>query len=307
MGVADRFASLRRSLGADSPGDLAFLALAGAFAAALLVLFLYIVWILGSNAWPAVRGFGVRFLVSRDWDPDTGHLGAFVYIVGTLASSLLAVAIVLPVAVGTAVALAILLPRAVAAPLGVLVELLAAVPSIIFGIWGLAVIAPFVRRLGEGLGQDTFGPSVLAASFVLAAMILPIVTAVSRDMILAVPRHQRDAALALGATPWEVTWKVVLPNARPGIVAATILGFGRALGETMAIILVMGNQPLLPHSLFDPGASMASIIASEFGEAKDLHKAALFELGLILLVSGLLINLAARGVVRRLSRRIAGA
>src|SRR6185436_19617937 len=133
--------------------------------------------------------------------------------------------IALPVAVGTAVALAILLPRAVAAPLGVLVELLAAVPSIVFGVWGLAVVAPFVRRLAGALGQDTFGPCVLAAGLVLAAMILPIVTAVSRDMILAVPLHQRDAALALGATPWEVTWKVVLPNARPGIVAATILGF----------------------------------------------------------------------------------
>lgn len=308
MGLAERTARLRRSLGADSPGDLAFLLLAGAFAATLAVLFADLVWILGKNALPAIRAFGVGFLTSTRWDPPGQHFGALVYIAGTLASSLLAVAIALPVAVGTAVALALLLPRAVAGPLGVLVELLAAVPSIVFGVWGLAVVAPFVRDLGHLLGQDTFGPSVLAAGFVLAAMILPIITAVSRDMVLAVPRHQRDAALALGATPWEVTWKVVLPNARPGIVAATILGFGRAIGETMAIILVMGNQPLLPRSLFGPGASMASVIASEFGDPSGaLHKPALFEIGLILLVSGLLINLAARGVVRRLSRRIAGA
>jgi phosphate transport system permease protein len=308
MALGGRVASLRRSLGADSPGDLVFLAVAAAFAAALVALFADLVWILGSNAWPAIRAFGAGFLTSTRWDPPGQHFGALVYVAGTLASSLLAVAIALPVAVGTAVALAILLPRALAAPLGVLVELLAAVPSIVFGVWGLAVVAPFVRRLGESLGQDTFGPSVLAAGLVLAAMILPIVTAVSRDMILAVPRHQRDAALALGATPWEVTWKVILPNARPGIVAATILGFGRAIGETMAIILVMGNQPLLPRSLFGPGASMASVIASEFGDPSGpLHKAALFEIGLILLVSGLLINLAARGVVRRLSRRVAGA
>src|ERR1044072_5840119 len=308
MAVAERMARLRRSLGADSPGDLAFLLLAGAFAAALAVLFADLVWILGKNAWPAIRAFGAGFLTSPRWEPPGRRFAALVYIAGTLASSLLAVAIALPVAVGTAVALALLLPRAVAAPLGVLVELLAAVPSIVFGVWGLAVVAPFVRGLGPPLGPGPFAPSVLAAGLVLAAMILPIITAVSRDMVLAVPGHQRDAALALGATPWEVTWKVVLPNARPGIVAATILGFGRAIGETMAIILVMGTHPLLPKSLFGPGASMASVIASEFGDPSGaLHKPALFEIGLILLVSGLLINLAARGVVRRLSRRIAGA
>lgn len=302
-----RLARIRRTLGADSPGDVAFLALTAFFAVGMLAVFASLVWILGERAWPAIRAFGPGFLFSRSWDPPNQEFGALPYVVGTLLSSLVAVVVAVPIAIGTAVALAILLPRSLASPLGVLVELLAAVPSIVFGVWGLAVISPFVRDLGRMLNQDTFGPSVLAAGLVLAAMILPIITAVSRDMILAVPQHQRDAALALGSTPWEVTWKVVLPHARPGIVAAVILGFGRAIGETMAVIMVIGNQVIVPESPFDPASSMASVIANEFGDPSGpLHGAALIELGLILLLTSLALNLAARGIVKRLTRRLGG-
>lgn len=297
----------RQRLGADSPGDAVFLAITGACAVGLVALFVAVVLILGERAWPAMKEFGFGFLTGTSWDPEGQEFGALPYIVGTLSTSVIALIVAVPVAVGTAVALAILLPRAIAGPLGVLVELLAAVPSIVFGVWGIAVVAPFVRDLAKGVGENTFGPSILAAGLVLAAMVLPIITAVTRDMILAVPRHQRDAALALGATPWEVTWSVVLPHARPGIIAAVLLGFGRAIGETMAVIMVIGNQPLLPDSAFDPGASMASVIANEFGDPSgDLHFPALVLLGLILLLTSLVINLAARVTVKRLSRRLGG-
>lgn len=298
----------RRRLGADSPGDVVFLLVTGACAVGLVALFAKIVHELGRGAWPAIQAFGLGFLTGEAWDPPGQRFGALPYIAGTLATSVVAIVVAVPVAIGTAVALALLLPRAVAGPLGVLVELLAAVPSIIFGIWGFAVVVPFVRDLGKALGQPAFGPSVLAAGLVLAVMVLPIITAVTRDMVLAVPRHQRDAALALGATPWEVTWKVVLPHARAGIVAAVILGFGRAIGETMAVIMVVGNQAQVPDSLFAPASTMASVIANEFGDPSgSLHAPALMELGLILLLTSLLLNLVARLVVKRLSRRLGGA
>lgn len=300
-------AGLRRRLGADSAGDVVFVLLTGACALGLVLLFADVVVVLGQRAWPAIQAFGVGFLTGRSWNPPGQAFGALPYILGTLMTSVLALAVAVPVAIGTAVALAILLPRTLAGPMGVLVELLAAVPSIIFGVWGFAVVVPFVRRLGGWLGQDTFGLSILAAGLVLAVMVLPIITAVSRDMVLAVPRQQRDAALALGATPWEVTWKVVLPHARPGIVAAVILGFGRAIGETMAVIMVIGNQPVLPDSVFAPGSTMASVIANEFGDPSGpLHGAALVELGLILLLSSLVLNLLARLIVKRLTRKLGG-
>jgi phosphate transport system permease protein len=300
--------SLRRRLGADSPGDVVFLAITAAFAVGMVVLFGALVFILARKAWPAFQAFGFGFLVGTQWDPVGQHFGALAYIAGTLMTSFVAVVVAVPIAIGTAVALALLLPRSVAGPLGVLVELLAAVPSIIFGVWGLAVIAPFVRQLAGGLHQATFGPSILAAGLVLAAMILPIITALTRDMVLAVPQHQRDAALALGATPWEVTWKVVLPHARPGIVAAVILGFGRAIGETMAVIMVVGNVAKIPRDLFMPGSTMASVIANEFGDPTGpLHGASMVALGLVLLLMSLVLNLLARGIVKRLTRRLRGA
>ena len=294
--------NLQTLLRADSFGDAVFKLVTGAFALGAVAIFAYIVVLLTDKAMPALRAFGIHFLVSQRWDPPGQVFGALPYLVGTLVSSLLGLLVAIPIAIGTAIALAILLPRALATPLGIVIELLAAVPSILFGVWGFAVVAPFVHSLAP---TQTFGPSLLAAGLVLAAMVLPIITAVSRDMILAVPQAQRDAALALGATPWEVTWKVVLPYARPGILAAIILGFGRAIGETMAVIMVIGNQPRLPHSLFDPGATMSSVIAQEFGDPSGpLHAASLVELGLLLLVFSLVVNLVARFIVTRLGKRL---
>jgi len=288
----------------ESIGDLVFKGFAALVALAALLVFVLVIGVLIQRAMPAIREFGLGFLWGREWDPDGQRFGALPYIAGTLASSLLALVFAVPVAIGTAVALTEILDRRLSNPLGILVELLAAVPSIIFGIWGLAVVVPFVKNIGP---RDN-GQSVLAAALVLAVMILPIITAITRDMFRAVPRAQREAALALGLTRWEVTWHVVLPHARGGTIAAVLLGFGRALGETMAVIMVIGTQPLLPHSVFDPGYTISAIIANEFGDPSgSLHFPALVELGLVLLAASLVINLAARYIVVRYTRKIRGA
>lgn len=294
--------NLLRVMRADSPGDALFMVILGTIALGIIVLFAYLVFVLARAAWPAMSEFGLGFIWAESWNPDGQVFGAAPYIVGTLLSAVVGLVVAIPVAVGTAIALAILLPRYVAGPLGIIVELLAAVPSIVFGVWGFFIIAPFVRDLSDGA---TFGPSLLAAGLVLAVMVVPIISVVTRDMILAVPQAQRDAAMALGATPWEVTWKVVLPYARPGIMAAVILGFGRAIGETMAVIMLIGNQPLIPRSLYDPASTIASVIANEFGDPSGpLHYSSLVYLGLILLVFSLVMNLTARLVVARLGKRL---
>lgn len=290
-----------RLVQAESVGDAFFKILAGTFALGVIALFVTVLLVLLSAAWPAMREFGFSFLWGREWDPDGQRFGALPYVVGTVGSSILAVVLAVPVAIGSAIALTQLLPRRVSAALGTLIELLAAVPSIVFGIWGLAVIVPIIRDIGP---EGTFGRSILAAGVVLAIMILPIIAAISRDMLNAVPTAQREAALALGSTDWEVTWRVILPNARPGILAAVILGFGRAFGETMAVIFVIGNQPLLPKSVFDPAATIASVIANEFGDPSGpLHYASLVYLGLVLMIVSLILNLLARRVVKYLGRR----
>ena len=292
---------LIRTTRAESVGDAAFKWLTLVFALLLVATFAALVYVLADRAWPAIRAFGAGFLWSQEWDPPGQRFGALAYVVGTTATSVIGLLVALPISVGTAVAITQMLSRRVAIPFGFLVELLAAIPSIIFGVWGLAVVVPRVRSLG---GEGTFGPSILAAGVVLAAMMLPIMTAVTRDLLLAVPRHQKEAALALGATRWEVTWRVLLPHSRAGILAAAILGLGRGVGETMAVIMVVGNQARLPHSVFDPGATMASLIANEFGDPSGpLHAAALVELGLVLVALSLLLNVAARLIVRMLTRK----
>jgi phosphate transport system permease protein len=285
-------------------GDTVFQGLTGAFALAAVAAFAFVVGLLAHSALPSMRAFGPAFLWSQAWDPAGQQFGALAYLYGTVASSLIALAFAVPVAVGAALALATLLPRPLAAGVGLLVELLAAVPSIVFGVWGLAVVVPLVKAIG---GDATFGPSLLAAGLVLAVMVLPIITAVTRDLLKAVPAHQAEAALALGATPWEVAWRVVLPHARSGILAAVLLGLGRAVGETMAVVMVIGNQPVLRGSLFAPAATIASVIANQFGDPSGpLHAASLVELGLILLVLSLGLNLLAKRIVKRLGRRLEG-
>ena len=296
--------SVERPAARARRGDAIFAGLTGTFALVVMASFAFVLVLLGERAWPAVHAFGPGFLTSQEWSPDGQRFGALAYIYGTVASSLLALAIAVPVSVGTALALVTLLPRRLSDGLGIVIELLAAVPSIVFGVWGAALVSPFVKDLSGG---QSFGPSLLAAGLVLAVMVLPIITAVTRDLLRAVPHSQTEAALALGATRWEVAWRVILPHARTGILAAVILGLGRATGETMAVIMVIGNQPVLHLDLFKPAATMASVIANEFGDPSGpLHTAALVELGLLMLVLSLCLNLIARLIVRRLGRRLGG-
>ncbi|OGO41197.1 MAG: phosphate ABC transporter permease subunit PstC [Chloroflexi bacterium RBG_16_57_9] len=262
------------------------------------------------------QAFGLQFLWTTTWDPVFRDFGALPFILGTLETSVLALILALPLSLGIAIFLAELSPEWLRMPLGFLVELLAAVPSVIYGLWGLYVFVPTVVRPLGGVFSDSlgflplfqgpvFGPSRLAASLILTIMITPTISAVSRDVFLAIPRSQREASLALGATRWETIWRVLVPYGLSGILGAVILGMGRALGETMAVTMVIGNNLDLTSSLLHPGYTMASIIVNEFTEATyDLYLQALVEIGLVLFVLTLVLNLFARFLVWNVSRRI---
>lgn len=281
-------------------------------AAPLLLIALVVV--VGSSALPAIRHFGVGFLTSRTWNPVKDQFGALPFIYGTLVSSFLALAIALPVGIGVAIFLAEQGAARVRGAIGVGVELLAAIPSVVYGIWGLYVLAPWLlvhlsRPLSDRLGTIPIfaGPArqtnVLIASIVLAVMVLPTLSAISRDVIRAVPGGMREASVALGATWWETTWKVVLPAARAGIFGATILALGRALGETIAVTMVIGNRVEITPSLLAPAYTLASVIANEFREATGtLYSASLIELGLVLMLVTLTVNILALLLVRSISR-----
>ena len=261
------------------------------------------------TAWPAIHKFGARFLVTSVWDPVAEHYGALPFVYGTLVSSLLAMLIAVPLGIGAAVFLAELAPPWLRPPVAFLVELVAAVPSVVYGLWGIFVLAPLMRTwvqpfLGATLGflplfqGPPYGVGMLAAGIVLAIMVVPFITAVSREILLAVPNSQREAALALGATRWETTRMAVLSYGRSGLIGAGLLGLGRALGETMAVTMVIGNRPEVALSLFAPGYTMASVIANEFTEAtSDLYLAALIEVGLLLFLVTIAVNALARLLV----------
>ncbi|MGD0575992.1 MAG: phosphate ABC transporter permease subunit PstC [Anaerolineales bacterium] len=263
--------------------------------------------------------FGLRFLVTAQWDPALKQVfGALPFIQGTLVTSLVALVIALPMGLGTAIFLAEMAPAWLRQPVGFLVEMLAAVPSVVYGVWGLfAFIPSFVFPLALGLRDSlgflpvfagpVFGPSRLAASLVLAIMILPTIAAVSRDVFSAIPQAQREAALALGATHWEMISQVLVPYGLSGFLGAAVLALGRALGETMAVTMVIGNTLDLSPSLLHPGYTMASLIANEFTEATgNLYLSALIEIGLVLFFITLILNFLARLLVWRVSRRAAG-
>jgi phosphate transport system permease protein len=276
-------------------------------------LVLAIVVLLAVDALPAMQRFGLHFLVSRAWNPVKEQFGALPFIYGTLVSSCLALAMALPVGVGTAIFLAEPSLVRIRTAIGVGVELLAAIPSVVYGIWGLYVFAPWLllhvsRPLSERFGSVPVlsGParqtSILATSIVLAVMILPTLAAISREVIRAVPGGMKEASYSLGATWWETIWKVVLPAARPGIFGATVLAFGRAIGETIAVTMIIGNRPEIQTSLFGPAYTLASVIANEFTEATgSIYPAALIELGLILMLVALTVNLLALLLVRRVA------
>jgi phosphate transport system permease protein len=286
-----------------------------AAASSLVLLVVAIVVEMAHRALPAVRTFGLSFLYRSIWDPVAEQFGAVPFIYGTVLSSLLALLVAVPLGIGAAIYLAEIAPDWVRAPIAFLVELVAAVPSVVYGLWGVFVLAPLLRTwvqpaLGKTLGflplfqGPPYGVGMLAAGIILAIMVVPFITAVSREVLLAVPRTQREAALALGATRWETTRIAVLRYGRSGLIGAVLLGLGRALGETMAVTMVIGNRPEVAISLFAPGYTMASVIANEFTEAtSDLYLAALIEIGLLLFV----LTVAVNGLARLLVWSVGGA
>src|SRR5215831_1275162 len=261
-----------------------------------------IVLTLMQQALPAIRQFGIGFIWGTDWNPVTDTFGALPGIFGTLASSFMALAIALPVGVAVAVALAEAGHTNIRGFLGTGIELLAAIPSVVYGIWALYVLAPWTyehiavpvsdRFSNVGLVSEPAQRGLFTAAVVLAVMILPTLTAISRDVIKAVPRGMKENAVALGATWWETTWGVILPSARAGIFGATILALGRALGETIAVTMVIGNAYVIPHSIFSPAYTLSAVIANEFSEATGpIYPAALVELGLVLILVSLVVNI----------------
>jgi phosphate transport system permease protein len=292
-------------------GDKTFPKLTLVFALIVVAIMVGILVVLGLDALPAIRKFGFSFFTSTDWNAVTEQYGALPAIFGTLVSAFLGLLIAVPISLGAAIFLVELAPRWMRAPASFLIEMLAAIPSVIIGLWGLFVLVPFVRSpieswLGSHLGflplfqGPPFGVGFLSAGMILAIMTIPIITAVSRDAIQAVPDTQREAMLSLGATRWETISSAVIPYCRSGLIGAVILGLGRALGETMAVTMVIGNGDKLTASLFSPGTTIASKIANEFSEASsNLFVSSLVELALILFGITLLVNVIARVLVWR--------
>ncbi len=290
-------------------GDRLFRRLLGAAAGSLFLVGLGLVGSLTWKSEEAIRVFGWRFLVTSTWDPVAGIFGALPFIYGTLASSVLALLLAVPLSLGAAIYLAELAPLWIRPPIAFLIELLAAVPSVVYGLWGIFVLVPWLRTsiqppLSATLGflplfqGPPYGIGMMAAGIILAIMVVPFITSVSREVLLAVPNAQREAALGLGATRWETTRIAVLRYGRSGLIGAILLGLGRALGETMAVTMVIGNRPAVALSLFAPGYTMASVLANEFTEAtSDLYVSALVEIGLVLLAVTIVVNALARLLV----------
>jgi phosphate transport system permease protein len=292
-------------------GDRVFRAVTMTFAGLVLLTVVLMAFQMSSASALSIREFGLGFIVSRDWNPVLERFGALPFIYGTVVSSTVALCIAVPVSLGIAIFLSELAPRGLREPLGFLIELLAAVPSVVYGLWGIFALAPFMREYVEPALRSTLGflplfqgPNqgfgMLTGGLVLSIMIVPTISSVSREVLRAVPQSYREGALALGATHWEAIRTGVMPVARSGLIGAIILGLGRALGETMAVTMLIGNRADISASLFAPAHTMASVIANEFTEAtEDLYLSALAEIGLILFVVTLLLNIMARALVAR--------
>lgn len=288
----------------------------GVLSLAALLLLALIVGIAATLAWQSrlsVQASGLKFVTGSLWDDASQTYGIWPFLFGTLYSSLIALLLAVPLSLGAAIFLAELCPKWLRTPITFLIELLAAIPSVVYGLWGIFVLTPFLRDklmtpladkkipLLQGAG---YGPSMLAAGVILAIMILPFITAVSRDILQAIPKAQREASYGLGGTKWETISRVVLPYSRSGIIGAVMLGLGRAFGETMAVTMVIGNQAAQTDSgislnLFEPGYTMSSALANKFNEAQPgLSTAALIEIGLVLFIVAVLVNSVARLLVR---------
>jgi len=312
MSTAPSQSSILPAPGSRGP-DIAFKWVAAMAAAMVVVLIVLVGWQLYAGSRMSLAKFGPGFLWSTEWDPVQDKYGALPFIFGTLVSSLLALLIAVPLGVATALFLTELAPIKIRQPIVMAIEMLAAVPSVIFGLWGIFVLVPWLRDylfvwLKRYFGflplfqGPIYGVSMLAAGIVVAIMILPIITSISREILRSVPNLQREAAYALGATRWEVLKIAVLSYARRGLFGAAVLGLGRALGETMAVTMVIGNRPQISASLFAPGYTLASVIANEFTEAtSDLYLNSLFELGLVLLGVAIAVNVVAQIMLKSMT------
>jgi phosphate transport system permease protein len=294
-------------------GDRAFEWLTLAMASAVVVLVILIGWELWNGSSLAIKKFGFHFLTTSTWDPVAEQFGALPFIYGTLVSSAIALIIAVPLGIATASYLTELAPLWIRQPLVSLIEMLAAIPSVILGLWGIFVMVPWLRNypfpfLKHYFGWiplftgPIYGPCMFAGGIIIAIMILPIITSVSREILRSVPNLQREAAYALGATRWEATRIAVLSYAKKGLFGAVILGLGRALGETLAVTMVIGNTPQIVASLFKPGYTLASVLANEFTEATtDIYLQALFEIGLVLFGITIVVNLLAQLLLRTIA------
>jgi len=304
---------LRRIVSGDSVAEL----LVRGAALSIVLVTLALVYELWVNSALSRHQFGWHFFVTQTWDPVAGQFGALPFIYGTVVTSMVALVLAVPAGVGAAIFLSELAPRRLSDAMTFLIELLAAVPSVIYGVIGMFVMLPAIKEYAYPALKNTlgwtplfqgpfYGVSFLSAGIVLAVMILPFIVSVSRQILMAVPQDQREGALALGATKWEMTWKVVVPFARQGIFGSIFLALARALGETMAVTMVIGNDPKIHASLFAPGYSIAAVIANEFTEAtSDLYINSLINLGLVLFALTIVINGVARLLIHATSRHSA--
>jgi phosphate transport system permease protein len=301
--------------------DHAFRAVTLVSGLAVLAILVLILISTTQRAWPAFQAEGLSFITSADWVPNLDEFGALALIYGTVISSLLALLLAVPVSLGIALFINEAAPRRLRTPIIYVVDLLAAIPSVVYGLWGILVFAPWVQPiyqrvadtvgqwpgLGALFGPPAYGKSIMTAGIILAIMIIPIVTSLSREVIATVPSAQREAAYGLGATRWEMIRGAIFPWSAGGIVGSVMLGLGRAMGETIAVALVIGSSAQITTHLFQSGDAMASVIANQFGEAGDLHRSALIGLGVLLFVVTIVVNMSARTIVGRWQRRMAGA
>jgi phosphate transport system permease protein len=286
----------------------------GAFAAVVLLIVIGIGFELTRQSMLSITKFGLKFWTTSTWDPVSGDFGALPFMWGTLYSAILALLIATPIALGIAIFISELSPRALRQPLAYLTDLLAAIPSIVYGLWGIFVLVPFVRKLEVGTPDvlrkfplfqgPPLGVGMLSAALILAVMVIPFSSSVAREILKNVPSTQREAAYALGATRWEAI-KVAIGFGKSGIIGAVMLGFGRALGETIAVTMVIGNSPQVTASLFKPQYTMAAVIANEFTEAADeLYLHALIEIGLLLFIITIVVNMISRLLIWSMKRRV---
>ena len=301
-------------MGKTNIGDLLFKYFTLTFGALVLLLVFLIGFEMVKGSSLSIEKFGWSFLATTTWDPVRDQYGALSFIFGTVVTALIGLAIAIPLSLGVAVFLSEIAPKWLAQPCSFLVELLAAIPSIVYGLWGIFVLVPWLRTsleplLARSLGflpffrGTPYGFGMMAAGIILAIMVLPIVTSISRDVLTSIPDSQREAALALGATRWE-TIGIIFRDSRSGIVGAALLGLGRAVGETMAVTMVIGNRPDISASLFNPAYSMASVIANEFTEAtSELYTSSLIEIALVLFGVTIVLNTLARAIVWSVSRK----